>query len=343
MSFWTSALTGAAAALILTGAHAKEERADLLAEHMAQRFSRILAEGAEGGPALDKAIDEIDRNLAKKRLKPIERSVAHEIKGRLLLIRDRKVSSLMDEIQLALTVPGIDDYRRRRLTGSISELLLELGAYREALDFAEEWGASFPYGANDAGLMRAEIFAAAGMPEKALAEIGSVNNEEDIRLERSLRLALLLHFERYDEALAALDTFTRDIVGRPVLDAMKAKIIAMKESGASATERLAAVQAFQEEIEEALNAIQPVKRSPPRNFEGCIVPGSPVTAFVRVRFDIREDGSTTNIRVVDTNDPCYNRATIAAVERWRYTPYRVNGEAITRSDVETRVRFEIVG
>ena len=62
---------------------------------------------------------------------------------------------------------------------------------------------------------------------------------------------------------------------------------------------------------------------------------------VLVEFDVTPDGTTTNIRVVDSTNSCLNSAAIRSVERWKYQPKIVDNTAQWRRAVQTSVAFEL--
>lgn len=60
-----------------------------------------------------------------------------------------------------------------------------------------------------------------------------------------------------------------------------------------------------------------------------------------VTFDVTADGTPTNIRVLDCDSSLFERPSIRAVERWRYQPKIVDGQAVARTGVVTRFDFEL--
>lgn len=70
-----------------------------------------------------------------------------------------------------------------------------------------------------------------------------------------------------------------------------------------------------------------------------------VSGFVVLTFDVKEDGSTANFRVVESKpDGRFEKAAIKAVEKWEYLPpVDENGAVYDRKDVETVMTFEIQG
>ena len=85
---------------------------------------------------------------------------------------------------------------------------------------------------------------------------------------------------------------------------------------------------------------QPLVRIPPQYPERCMSRAkSKETVFVE--FDVTPDGTTTNIRVVDTTNSCLNSAAVKSVERWKYQPKIVENVAQPRRGVQTAITFEL--
>ena len=85
---------------------------------------------------------------------------------------------------------------------------------------------------------------------------------------------------------------------------------------------------------------QPLVRIPPQYPERCMQRASnKETVFVE--FDVTPDGTTTNIRVVDTTNSCLNSAATKSVERWKYQPKIVENKAEWRRGVQTAITFEL--
>jgi protein TonB len=85
---------------------------------------------------------------------------------------------------------------------------------------------------------------------------------------------------------------------------------------------------------------QPLVRIPPQYPERCMQRAKP-SETVFVEFDVTPDGTTTNIRVVDSTNSCLNSAAIRSVERWKYQPKIVENQAQWRRGVQTQITFEL--
>jgi protein TonB len=62
---------------------------------------------------------------------------------------------------------------------------------------------------------------------------------------------------------------------------------------------------------------------------------------VFLEYDVTPDGTTTNIRVVDSTNSCLNSAAVKSVERWKFQPKIVENKAEPRRGVQTAVTFEL--
>jgi len=60
-----------------------------------------------------------------------------------------------------------------------------------------------------------------------------------------------------------------------------------------------------------------------------------------VRFDVTPDGTPTNIDIFRCDSSLFERASIRAVERWRYNPKVEDGVPVARRGVETRFDFRL--
>ncbi len=85
---------------------------------------------------------------------------------------------------------------------------------------------------------------------------------------------------------------------------------------------------------------QPLVRIQPQYPERCMQRAKEVEN-VLVEFDVTPEGTTTNIRVVESSNSCLNSAAIKSVERWKYQPKIVENKAEWRRAVQTNVRFEL--
>lgn len=85
---------------------------------------------------------------------------------------------------------------------------------------------------------------------------------------------------------------------------------------------------------------QPLVRIPAQYPDRCQARAKPVEN-VLVEFDVTPEGTTTNIRVVESSNSCLNSAATKSVERWKYQPKIVDNKSEWRRGVQTNVRFEL--
>ncbi len=83
---------------------------------------------------------------------------------------------------------------------------------------------------------------------------------------------------------------------------------------------------------------QPLVRIPPQYPTQCMRAARNLETVV-VEFDVTPEGSVINPRVVDSTNPCFNRAAMRAVERWRYQPRVIDNVAQPRFGVRTAIDF----
>ncbi len=85
---------------------------------------------------------------------------------------------------------------------------------------------------------------------------------------------------------------------------------------------------------------QPLVRIPPQYPTQCIDRARDVET-VMVEFDVTPEGNVVDPRVLNTTNPCFNRAAMRAVQRWRYNPRVVDGTAQARIGVRTAIDFNL--
>ena len=69
--------------------------------------------------------------------------------------------------------------------------------------------------------------------------------------------------------------------------------------------------------------------------------GAPAQAQrITVVYDVSKKGLPENVEVMETTDPCFNDAAIAAVQGWTFEPRRVDGKAVAQGEIETTFVFK---
>lgn len=84
--------------------------------------------------------------------------------------------------------------------------------------------------------------------------------------------------------------------------------------------------------------VLPIVRIEPVYSRGAIAKG--IRGFVEIIFDVTQDGNTTNIRVLKSSNPIFNRDSIVSVRRWKYLPKLVDGQPTQSFDLVTRALCE---
>lgn len=85
------------------------------------------------------------------------------------------------------------------------------------------------------------------------------------------------------------------------------------------------------------------KQVSPRSadFAPCVRPDEQRTVQVTLAFEISEWGRPDNVRIVSSDDDCFNEAAMRAVKKWRYRPTIVDRKRVRRHGVETTLTFEL--
>ena len=66
-----------------------------------------------------------------------------------------------------------------------------------------------------------------------------------------------------------------------------------------------------------------------------------ITGDVRVSFVANADGSVSKVRIVQSDHPELAEASKAAVEQWRFKPWRVEGEALAEQHIVAPMTFRL--
>lgn len=87
---------------------------------------------------------------------------------------------------------------------------------------------------------------------------------------------------------------------------------------------------------------RPIKRIPP-SFPNHCQDGANREETVRFAFDVTTEGRTSNIRILETTNSCFNRAATRSVKKWLYEPRVEDGKPVERKNVETMIKFVLAG
>lgn len=67
-----------------------------------------------------------------------------------------------------------------------------------------------------------------------------------------------------------------------------------------------------------------------------------IEGWVTLQFDISATGSVMNVVVVESEPgTAFDKAAVDAVARWRYNPRVVNGQAVERVGIQTKISFDL--
>jgi protein TonB len=84
----------------------------------------------------------------------------------------------------------------------------------------------------------------------------------------------------------------------------------------------------------------PIRRIPPqmptRFAEGNY------SGHCKVRFDVSAQGSPYNVVITYCSNPILQRATVKSVLKWKFTPKKLDGEAVAMHGVENKVSFHLL-
>ncbi len=82
---------------------------------------------------------------------------------------------------------------------------------------------------------------------------------------------------------------------------------------------------------------QPIFQSPP-----IMPPRAERSGYCDMRLNVSPEGETFSIEVISCTDNVFRRASIKSAQKWRYAPKIKDGIAVTRTGVETRIRFDLL-
>jgi protein TonB len=68
-----------------------------------------------------------------------------------------------------------------------------------------------------------------------------------------------------------------------------------------------------------------------------------VGGCVKLEISVTEDGAVENVRVIESSNEIFDRASVAAVQRWRYAPRLVDDLPVRVDGIRTTLTFELEG
>ena len=81
---------------------------------------------------------------------------------------------------------------------------------------------------------------------------------------------------------------------------------------------------------------QPLVRIPP-----IMPPRAEKSGHCKVRFDVSPEGAPFNVQATYCTQSLFERASIKSVQKWKYNPKIVDGRAVARSGVESKITFKL--
>ncbi len=81
---------------------------------------------------------------------------------------------------------------------------------------------------------------------------------------------------------------------------------------------------------------QPLVRIPP-----IMPPRAEKSGHCRVKFDVSPEGAPFNVVAPYCTQKLFERASIKSVQKWKYNPKIVDGRAVARSGVESKITFRL--
>ncbi len=81
---------------------------------------------------------------------------------------------------------------------------------------------------------------------------------------------------------------------------------------------------------------QPLVRIPP-----IMPPRAEKSGHCKVRFDVSPEGAPFNVQATYCTQSLFERASIKSVEKWKYNPKIVDGRAVARKGVESKISFRL--
>ncbi len=87
--------------------------------------------------------------------------------------------------------------------------------------------------------------------------------------------------------------------------------------------------------------MQPVVKPPPSYPEACRSRGA--SGVVIVEFDVTAEGNVVNPRIISSDDGCFDRSVLQAIQKYKYPPPQEDGRAVSRRGVREVFRFEMEG
>lgn len=86
---------------------------------------------------------------------------------------------------------------------------------------------------------------------------------------------------------------------------------------------------------------QPIVRYPPIFPANCVANKGSFAASVSVIFDVNKTGKVENVRVINSDNPCFNQSTVNSVSKWKYAPILKRGKPRKRTGVQSMIKYTL--
>lgn len=280
-----------------------------------------------GGDAEDDQLDAMDRSMAL-------------------------VSGYGEDANLIYLERGI---RRLALLNVLGKNSKRLRASKELLEFAEENGLEATTFAAEAMTVLAGEYAAKGrnessaeLSERALRVFAAADDgiQSAYPIQANLyrgyayeaeddHMQAALSYQSVMEATDGLDPEVYPLVGTALGRWIYMRGSLREAGGLEAAEQAGLCQCWP--YNKTRNEdVKPIKRTPP------IVPrGAMQSGYVVVEFDLTDDGSPTNERVITAWPEYFEKSALKAVAQWEYSPRTIEQTDEDRTDLITTIRYQI--
>ncbi len=85
--------------------------------------------------------------------------------------------------------------------------------------------------------------------------------------------------------------------------------------------------------------LQPLVREPPIFPAHCVPNGGASSAEIVLQHSITPDGHVKNIKVIKSDNACFNGAAIASLKKWAYPPLKKGASRAARKNVDVMIKF----
>lgn len=328
---------------------------DARAWRVFSRTTDLMGSGEVGD--LERVVSDMTDFLGRRNLTSDERSYALEYRARASgILEPLSFEAPVRDLRAALAAGPMAEKREADIRHLLISLLLNAGQMGDAVtefeQHRESLGGHFP---RLAAKMIDAYVAERRLPDglQVLKDAADMSSQYKAELEAK-RFAILLQMRDFSGAEAALaDHAEAAFPDAPYIVAAQTAVAksksdepAVAELRAIATTFLGSEVRWREENTDA----KPLLRVSPTGFERCLRTlatasrlnkDGPRVVTVAMQFDVSVEGEPIEIEVVSSDDRCFNRYSVEAVEAWKYAPKLIDGVAQRRQGVRTNIKFSI--